>query len=325
MPNKVDLSIIVPMYNEQEVLEHFFTHIEKVMKQVPQYLYEIICVNDGSKDETLTLLKKYAQKDKRIKIIGFSRNFHKEPALFAGIENCTGRAAVLIDADLQDPPELILQFLQKWEEGYQVVYGKREDRKTDSFIKRGTSAAFYKVYNWMADYPIPYNAGDFRLIDRKVIDAIKKITEKQLFMKGILNWVGFKSIGIPYTRPARVAGKTKWNYWKLWNFALDGITSSTTLPLRIWTYVGSLMAFVSLLYGLYIALRTLIYGIDVPGYASLLVCILFLGGVQFLVLGILGEYIARIQIEVKNRPPYLIDQKINFDSTPVLRKKKASK
>ena len=313
MPHPVDISIIVPMYNEEAVLDIFFTRIKAIMKKIPSCRYEIICINDGSRDNTYPFLLKYAKKDKEIKIINFSRNFHKEQALFAGIENCTGRAAILIDADLQDPPELIPEFIKKWRSGYQVVYGERQDRQSDGLFKRVTANAFYRIYNKIAEYPIPHNVGDFRLIDRKVIEAVKTIKEKKLFMKGLLNWVGFKSVGIPYTRPERAAGTTKWNYWKLWNFALDGITSSTTLPLRIWTYIGSLMAFISLSYGLYITLRTLIYGIDVPGYASLLVCILFLGGIQFLVLGIFGEYLARILIEVKNRPLYIIDEKINFD------------
>ena len=313
MSKSVDLSIIVPMFNEQAVIDVFFTRIKEIMHTIPNYAYEIICIDDGSQDDTYSILKQYAKKDKKIKIIHFSRNFHKEQALFAGLKNCTGRAAIVIDADLQDPPELISDFLKKWEEGYQVVYGIRENRKSDGFIKRTSAQIFYKIYNKISDCPIPYNTGDFRLMDRKVINAVKEINEKNLFMKGLLNWVGFKSIGIPYSRPPRVAGTTKWNYWKLWNFALDGITSSTTLPLRIWTYIGFFLASASLIYGLYIVIRTLIYGIQVPGYASLLVSILFLGGIQFFILGIFGEYIGRILIEVKNKPHYIIEDKINFD------------
>ncbi len=313
MSNNPDLSIIVPMYNEHEVIDIFFKEIRAIMKKIPQYSYEIVCINDGSKDNTLEILKKYAKKDKRVKIISFSRNFHKEQALFAGLENCTGNAAIPIDVDLQDPPEVILKFVKKWKEGYDIVYGVRSERNNDGMIKRFTALAFYKIYNFIADSPVPYNTGDFRLINRKVIDAIKNIKEKKLFMKGIFNWVGFKSIGVPYKRPERAAGKTKWNYWKLWNFALDGITASTTFPLRIWTYVGGTIAGISFLYALYIILRTIIKGVAVPGYASLLVCVLFFGGIQLLVLGIFGEYIGRIFTEVKNRPLYIIDEKINFD------------
>ena len=308
-----DLSIIVPMYNEEEMIDIFFTEIHKVMQKLPKYTYEIICVNDGSKDGTLQLLKKHASQDKRIKVISFSRNFHKEQALFAGLMNCTGRAAIPIDVDLQDPPEIMLQFVKKWEEGYEVVYGVRSERNSDGPIKKFSALIFYKIYNLIADTPIPYNTGDFRLIDRKVINAIQNIKEKKLFMKGIFNWVGFKSIGVPYKRPERAAGVTKWNYWKLWNFALDGITTSTTFPLRIWTYIGGAIAGVSFLYALYIIFRTIINGVAVPGYASLLVCILFLGGIQLLALGVLGEYIGRIFTEVQDRPLYIIDEKINFD------------
>ncbi len=313
--SKVDLSIIVPMYNEEEVIDVFFTEIRKVMNKIPSYTYEIVCVNDGSRDNTLQILKQYAQKDKRIKIISFSRNFRKEQALFAGIENCIGRCAVPMDVDLQDPPELIIDFIKKWEEGYKVVYGVRADRSKDSFVKKITALSFYKIFNSISENKIPNNTGDFRLIDRKVIEAIKTIKEKKLFMKGIFNWVGFKSIGITYKRPERVAGQTKWNYWKLWNFALDGITASTTLPLRIWTYLGVIIASLSFCYGLYIVLRTVLYGVQVPGYSSLLTFMLFFGGVQLLVLGIFGEYIGRIFIEVKNRPLYIIDEKINFDDS----------
>lgn len=313
MKENVDISLIVPMYNEQEVIDMFFDKIQKVMKSINSYTYEILCVDDGSKDNTLDILKKYAKQDERIKIISFSKNFHKEQALYAGLEHCAGRVAIPIDADLQDPPELILKFIEKWEEGYDVVYGIREDRKSDTFLKRLSAIFFYKTYNFIAEDPIPYNTGDFRLITRKVIDAIKTIKEKKIFMKGIFSWVGFKSIGIPYKRPERKLGRTKWNYWRLWNFSLDGITSTTTLPLRIWTYIGFLLSILSFFYVLFIVFRTLIFGIELPGYASLISCVLFLGGVQLLVLGVFGEYIGRILIEVKNRPLYIINERINFD------------
>lgn len=313
MKNAPDISIIVPMYNEHEVIDIFFSEIRRVLNKIPEYSYEIICINDGSRDNTLDLLKDYAAKDKRIKIISFSRNFYKEQALFAGLEYCSGKAAIPMDVDLQDPPELIYEFVKKWQEGYDVVYGVRADRSDDSFVKRISALGFYKIYNMIAERPVPYNTGDYRLISRKVIDAIRQVKEKKLFMKGIFNWVGFKSCGVKYKRPERAAGTTKWNYWKLWNFALDGITSSTTLPLRIWTYVGSFIAFFAFLYAAYIIIRTIVLGVGVPGYPSLLVSILFFGGVQLIVLGIFGEYIGRIFTEVKNRPLYIIDEKVNFD------------
>ena len=313
MKKTVDLSIIVPMYNEEENIDLFFKSVQTVLKKIKELTYEFICINDGSQDKTLDILKKYAKKDKSVKIISFSRNFKKEQALYAGLEHCTGKAAIVIDVDMQDPPELIEEFVQKWKEGFEVVYGIRTDRNADTFLKKITANSFYKIHNLISETKIPDNVGDFRLMDRKVINSVLKIKEKKLFMKGIFNWVGFKSIGIQYKRQQRAAGSTKWNYWKLWNFALDGITSSTTLPLRIWTYFGGLVACFSFLYGLFIIIRTLILGIDVPGYASLLVCILFLGGIQLVALGIFGEYIGRILIEVKDRPLYIIDEKINFE------------
>ena len=313
MKKIVDLSIIVPMYNEEENIDLFFKSVQTVLKKIKELTYEFICINDGSQDKTLDILKKYAKKDKSVKIISFSRNFKKEQALYAGLEHCTGKAAIVIDVDMQDPPELIEEFVQKWKEGFEVVYGIRTDRNADTFLKKITANSFYKIHNLISETKIPDNVGDFRLMDRKVINSVLKIKEKKLFMKGIFNWVGFKSIGIQYKRQQRAAGSTKWNYWKLWNFALDGITSSTTLPLRIWTYFGGLVACFSFLYGLFIIIRTLILGIDVPGYASLLVCILFLGGIQLGALGIFGEYIGRILIEVKDRPLYIIDEKINFE------------
>ena len=308
-----DISFIVPMYNEEEMIDIFFNKMEETLKLIPQYSYEYICINDGSSDNTLSLLKERAKNNKNLKIISFSRNFYKEQALFAGLAEAKGRCVIPMDADLQDPPELILAFLQKWEDGYEVVYGVRTDRQKDTFFKRLTSNAFYKIFNMIADRPIPANTGDYRLMDKKVVDAILTIQENKLFMKGIFSWVGFKSCGVEYKRPERAAGKTKWNYWKLWNFALDGITASTTLPLRVWTYIGSIIAFISGMYALYIIFRTLFYGVALPGYASLLVFILFFGSVQLIVLGIFGEYIGRIFTEVKRRPRYIVDEKINCE------------
>ena len=305
-----DISIIVSVYNEEESLGLFFETIRKTMERADGYTYEIICIDDGSTDGTYNLLEQYATEDFRVKVLKFSRNFGKEYGLMAGLKHCRGRAAVPIDVDLQDPPELILQFIQKWEEGYDMVYGIRNDRRSDSWLKRWTAKLFYKAYNLMTRSPIPYNAGDYRLIDRKIIDAILELKERNIFMKGIFGWTGFKSCGIKYVRQKRQAGVSKWNYWRLWNFALDGITASTTLPLRIWTYLGSMLSFLGLLYALYIIARTIMYGADVPGYASLLVFILLVGGVQMIILGILGEYIGRIFIEVKRRPLYIVEKKV---------------
>lgn len=311
---KPDLSVIVSMYNEEDSLSSFFKVIGKCLSELKEYSYEILCIDDGSADNTYSLLKNYAKKDKRIKIIKFSRNFGKEYGMMAGLRFCQGRAAIPIDVDLQDPPELIQKFVKKWEEGYDMVYGIRSDRGSDTFFKRLTAKLFYKVYNLMTRSPIPYNAGDYRLIDRKVINAILSLKERNIFMKGVFGWTGFKSIGVKYTRQKRFAGQSKWNYWKLWNFALDGITASTTFPLRIWSYLGSFLSGIGMMYAVYIILRTIIHGTDVPGYASLLVFILVLGGIQMIILGILGEYIGRIFIEVKNRPLYIVEDKVNIDN-----------
>jgi len=309
-----DISLIVSMYNEEESLKAFFEEIEKVMKKISKYSYEIICIDDGSSDKTYSMLCQYAHKDKRIKVIKFSRNFGKEYGMMAGLKHCKGRAAIPMDVDLQDPPELIVDFVKKWEEGYDMVYGIRSDRQSDTFFKRMTAKLFYKVYNLMTRSPIPYNAGDYRLISRKVIDAILSLHERNIFMKGVFGWTGFKTTGIKYTRQKRFAGCSKWNYWKLWNFALDGITASTTFPLRIWTYLGTLLSMIGMVYAIYIVIRTILNGIDVPGYASLLVFILVLGGIQMIILGILGEYIGRIFIEVKNRPLYIVEEKVNIEN-----------
>lgn len=309
---KPDISIVVSMYNEEESLKIFFTEIKKVIAKLKSYTYEIIAIDDGSTDKTYALLEQYAKKDAHLKIIKFSRNFGKEYGLMAGLRYCQGKAVIPIDVDLQDPPELIIEFVKKWQAGYDMVYGIRNDRQSDSFFKRWTANLFYKIYNLMTRSPIPYNAGDYRLLDRKVVDAVLSLKERNVFMKGIFGWTGFKSIGIPYTRQKRSSGVSKWNYWKLWNFALDGITASTTLPLRIWSYLGSILSLTAIMYAFYIIIRTIVRGTDVPGYASLLVFILLLGGIQMIILGILGEYIGRIFIEVKNRPIYIIEKKVNI-------------
>lgn len=316
--DKPDLSIIVSMYNEEDSLGLFFKTINKTLNRLKKYTYEIICIDDGSIDKTFSLLEEYAKSDERIKVIKFSRNFGKEYGVMAGLKFCSGRCAIPMDVDLQDPPELILDFVKKWEDGYDMVYGIRSDRGSDTFLKRWTAKLFYKTYNLMTKSPIPYNAGDYRLIDRKVINAILSLKERNVFMKGIFGWTGFKSVGVNYTRQKRSAGVSKWNYWKLWNFALDGITASTTFPLRVWTYLGTLLSTAGLFYALYIIIRTIVDGVDVPGYASLLVFILLLGGIQMIILGILGEYIGRIFVEVKSRPIYIVEKKVNLADEEVV-------
>ena len=311
----IELSIIVPCYNESEVVENFFSAMvgnNGILNNLGLNC-ELVFINDGSKDNTLELLKAqkeiYSNKSNLdIKIVNLSRNFGKEAAMSAGFSVASGEAIVPMDADLQDPPELIAKFVELWRQGYDVVLAKRNDRQEDSFAKRFSSSLFYKLNNKISDVKLPDNVGDFRLFTRKVLNAINSLPENQRFMKGIFAWVGFNSITIEYKRPQRIAGSSKFNGWKLWNFALQGITSFGTLPLRIWTYIGFIVSFFAFIYASFLILRTLIMGIDLPGYASLVVIILFLGGLQLIGVGILGEYVGRIYMESKRRPPFIIDE-----------------
>ncbi len=299
------VSVVVPMYNEEQGIDLFFERLEAALAKITQF-YEIVCIDDGSSDSTFAKLVQHRVRDERIKVIALSRNFGKDIALTAGMDNAEGQTIVPIDADLQDPPELIGEMLEKWRDGYDVVYASRASRDTDTAAKRLTSRAFYSVHNWLADVRIPHDTGDFRLMDRRVAKAIQQLPERNRFMKGLFSWVGFKQTGIEYARESRAAGTSKWAYWKLWNFAIDGITASSTLPLRIWTYLGLFIATGSFAYAGWLIVRTMINGADVPGYASLMAAILFLGGINILATGIIGEYLGRVFVEVRNRPLYLI-------------------
>ena len=304
--NNPTISIIAPCYNEEETIEPFLRRIEEILTQINEP-YEIVFINDGSRDNTLNVLLNAKQNFKNIRIINFSRNFGKEAALTAGLDKARGEAAIPIDVDLQDPPELIKELVARWREGYDVVLAKRADRTSDSFAKRVSADLFYKLNGKISNVDIPNNVGDFRLMSKRVVEALKQLPENQRFMKGLFAWVGFKTIAIEYVREKREAGQSSFNGWKLWNFALDGITSFSTLPLRIWLYIGALVSFLSFLYGSFIILKTLIFGVDLPGYASLAVIMLFLGGIQLIGIGILGEYIGRIYSESKRRPSYIIE------------------
>ena len=304
--NNPTISIIAPCYNEEETIEPFLRRIEEILTQINEP-YEIVFINDGSKDNTLNILLNAKQNFKNIRIINFSRNFGKEAALTAGLDKARGDAAIPIDVDLQDPPELIKELVARWREGYDVVLAKRADRTSDSFAKRVSADLFYKLNGKISNVDIPNNVGDFRLMSKRVVEALKQLPENQRFMKGLFAWVGFKTTVIEYAREKREAGQSSFNGWKLWNFALDGITSFSTLPLRIWLYIGALVSFLSFLYGSFIILKTLIFGVDLPGYASLAVIMLFLGGIQLIGIGILGEYIGRIYSESKRRPSYIIE------------------
>ncbi|MDY4860364.1 MAG: glycosyltransferase family 2 protein [Campylobacter sp.] len=274
---------------------------------------ELVFINDGSKDNTLELLKAqkeiYSNKSNLdIKIVNLSRNFGKEAAMSAGFSVASGEAIVPMDADLQHPASLIPKFVELWRQGYDVVLAKRANRQDESALKRFCSSIFYKLNNKISEIEIPQNVGDFRLFTKKVLNAINSLPENQRFMKGIFAWVGFRSITIEYEEQERIAGSSKFNGWKLWNFALQGITGFGTLPLRIWTYIGFIVSFLAFIYASFLIFRTLIMGIDLPGYASLVVIILFLGGLQLIGIGILGEYVGRIYMESKRRPPFIIDE-----------------
>ena len=301
----IELSIILPVYNEAQALDLFFQRLSSILEPLG-IDYEIICVNDGSNDATLAQLLAWHERDARIKIIDFTRNFGKESALTAGLEYVSGQAVIPIDADLQDPPELIPAMLEQWRDGYEVVLAVRDDRSSDTFMKRASANLFYCLINQLSDIQIPHNAGDFRLIDRCVVQALEQLKERNRFMKGLFAWAGFRQCVLTYTRPQRVAGESKWCFWKLWNFALDGIVSFTSLPLRVWSYFGFIISFLAVFYALFVIAKVQLYGVDVPGYASLAVMVLFFSGINLISIGIIGEYLARIFTEAKQRPIYLI-------------------
>lgn len=302
------ISLVVPVYNEEEAIPIFYQAIRDANFLQP-YTIEIVFINDGSSDQTELLIEQLKVTDPLVQKLSFTRNFGKEPALFAGLESATGDAIIPIDVDLQDPIDVIPQLIEKWQEGYDVVLAKRIDRSSDTPLKRKSAELFYKLHNKISRPKIEENVGDFRLMSREVVDNIKTLPERNLFMKGILSWVGGKTAIIEYTRAERSAGTTKFNGWKLWNLALEGITSFSTTPLRVWTYLGLLVATFAFLYGAYMMLDKLISGNPVPGYPSLLVSILFLGGIQLIGIGILGEYIGRIYIETKQRPKFILKKK----------------
>ena len=307
------LSIVVPVRDEQDSVPVFLDRIIGViaaLNDAAAESFEILFVDDGSTDATLELLRRANASDGRIRVLSFSRNFGKEAALSAGLDHARGEAVIPMDVDLQDPPETLRAMLGKWREGFDIVYGVRINRKQDSLSKRLTADLFYRAHNRLSRDKIPEHAGDFRLLDRKVVDVIRTMPERNRFMKGMFAWAGFRQTAIEYVREARHNGTTKFGFWKLWTFALDGITSSSTAPLRVWSYVGALIALFAFAYACFIMARTLVFGVDVPGYASLIVAVLFLGGLQLLSLGIIGEYVGRILIEAKQRPLYVVREEI---------------
>ncbi|MEY3984484.1 MAG: hypothetical protein RL160_2043 [Bacteroidota bacterium] len=309
------ISVIVPCYNEEEVLLTTHQRLTEVLEKLQGYEYELIYVNDGSRDKTLPMLREIAQADRRVKLLSFSRNFGHQIAITAGLDYCSGEAAVVIDADLQDPPHLIADMVRSWEQGADVVYGKRRDREGETFFKLFTARLFYRFINRLADVDIPLDTGDFRLMNRKALDAFLKLRERHRFVRGMVAWVGFKQEALEYDREARFAGTTKYPFRKMMRLAFDAIMGFSNVPLRLASFVGfitSLLAFAGILYALYAKLFT---NETVAGWTFLMIAILFIGGITLVVLGIIGEYIGRIYSEIKQRPLYLIQEQMGFGVT----------
>jgi glycosyltransferase involved in cell wall biosynthesis len=304
----VTVSLIVPVHNEEAAIAPFLEAVYRNTEVLTEQgiTFDFIFVNDGSTDATLDCLLLAQKDDPRIRVIDLSRNFGKEAAMTAGLDLCEADAAIPIDVDLQDPPSVIPDLIEKWREGFEVVLAKRSDRSSDGFMKHRSASLFYRIHNMIAAQKIPQDVGDFRLIDRQVIDALRALPERRRFMKGLFAWVGFRTATVEYVREPRSAGRSNFSGWKLWNFALEGITSFSTAPLEIWTYLGATISGLSFLYGMLIVAKTVFFGIDVPGYASLLVSILFLGGIQLLGIGIIGQYLGRVYAEIKQRPIYIV-------------------
>ncbi len=299
------LSVVIPAYNEQRVLLEFHKRISKVLESM-QLEAELIFVNDGSTDDTLKIMRELRKSDQRISILDLSRNFGKETAMTAGLDHARGDAVVLIDADLQHPPELIPELVKHWIDGYDVVYTRNIDRGGENVVKRFITRAFYRLIKVVGRLDIPENAGDYRLLSRRAIDSLIQLRERHRYMKGLFSWIGYPQIAVPYRPDSRFAGRTKWNFFKLWNLAIEGLTSFTIAPLRIATYFGLISALVAFIYAIQIIYQTVVYGNPVAGYPSIMVVILFLGGIQLISIGIIGEYLGRIFDETKRRPLYIV-------------------
>jgi glycosyltransferase involved in cell wall biosynthesis len=315
MVKKYLISIIVTVYNEESIISEFLDALSNVIVQLKQFNVEVLFINDGSTDNTVSILKKQLNSSQsfRFRVVSFSRNFGKENAMKAGLDYANGDAAIMIDADLEDPVELIPLMIEQWVAGYDIVYTVRTLR-VEALGKRFFAYSFYKVINLFSDIHIYHNAGDYRLFDRKAITALNRFGERNRFSKGLFNWIGFKSTSIEYVRHARKKGHTKWSFSKLWHYAVDGIVSFSTIPLKLWVFIGTIISIISFLYAIFLTVRTLVYGIELPGYASTIVIMMFLNGIILVNLGILSEYIARIFIEVKQRPSYLIADILDSNS-----------
>ncbi|HHX4058239.1 glycosyltransferase [Burkholderia contaminans] len=308
------VSLVVPFHDEAEAIEAFFATTLPILESIDATRFEIVCVNDGSRDDTLGRLIDVAAGDPRVRIVDLTRRFGKEAALTAGIDEAAGAAVILIDADLQDPPALIPAMVERWLAGAEVVAAKRTDRMCDPLMQRVAAALYYRVHNHLSEVEMPENVGDFRLMDRQVVDALRALPERRRFMKGLFAWVGYRIEIIEYTRAPRSGGRSKFSGWRRWNFALEGITSFSTVPLRVWTYIGLAFAALSFVYGAFIVMRTLLFGNPVHGYASLISVMLFVGGIQLIGIGVIGEYLGRIYHESKQRPVYLVRRRYRADA-----------
>lgn len=316
---KIVISVVTPVFNEAGGIAPFLARVVPILEGIvgpwgPVASFEVVFVDDGSEDGTAAELKAARAADRRIKIVGLSRNFGKDVALAAGLAHARGHAVIPMDVDLQDPPEVIPQMVERWLAGYDIVTARRSDRSSDSWLKRVTARAFYSVFNRLADRPILADAGDFRLLSRRVVEVLNQFPERARFMKGLFSWVGFRTCHVDYVRERRARGASKWRYWRLWNFAIDGITASTTAPLRVWSYLGAGVAGLAFVYAAFLVGRTILFGADVPGYASIMVAVLALGGLNLLSLGVIGEYLGRVYTEVKGRPLYIVDETAGFEA-----------
>ncbi|PSC04568.1 glycosyltransferase [Alsobacter soli] len=310
-----ELSVVIPVFNEGENVDTLVERLAPILDAVAAS-WEVVFVDDGSRDDTLARIRRLNETDPRLRAVSFSRNFGKEIAIAGGLDHARGQATVIMDADLQHPPEMIATFVEKWREGYAMVYGQRTDRRADGPVRRWLTRAFYRLFAAFGETPLPEGAGDFRLLDRRAVEALRQMGERARFSKGLYAWIGFPSIGVPFEVAERVSGTSKFNARKLFRFAFDGITSFSTLPLKLWTYVGALVSAFSFVTGLWFIVRTLVWGVDVPGYASLIVSVMFLAGVQLVSLGVIGEYIGRIFAEVKRRPLYIVGEQVGFEENP---------
>ncbi|TXL66348.1 glycosyltransferase family 2 protein [Zeimonas arvi] len=310
---RTTISVVVPFYNEAAGVEAFFARLFSVADAMPDYEFDVVAVNDGSTDVTLARLLEARERHGRIHIVDLSRNFGKEAALSAGLDRARGEAVIPIDSDLQHPPELIPDMIRRWRAGAEVVLARRNDRVTDGPLQKFAAGMFYRMHNVIAETKIPPDVGDFRLMSQEVVEVLRGMPENRRFMKGLFAWVGFRSEVIPYDVAPRLEGKSRFNVWKLWNFALEGITSFSTVPLRVWTYIGAVTSLLALVYAAYIVIKTIFFGTDLPGYASLMVGVLLLGGIQLIGIGVLGEYIGRIYGEVKRRPVYVVRKEFTVE------------